>query len=230
MYPIATEKGLNKDGKMEYNVFGVRLESSKSRIRLLRELSMKYLLFRDVPLFRKILNENLRGEIIPEDMLSAYIRTHLEPFDWATVKPQDIASNGITLVSLYGYIDKARHFEEIRYICEGIQEFLESWNKSSSLIHYNYPVLDYLETTHNLKLEMRQDTPSRTMIGSSKELTSLYSNLSIAKANAIILMLLTGNMNYIDINGEVKPIVIDGVINGRRSVSSEEARLKYTNR
>lgn len=229
MYPIATEKGISKDGKNEYDVFGVRLESSKGRLKLLRELRLKSLFMRDLPLMKKILTENLRDEIISSDMLSVYSRTNFEPFDWGTVRPKDISSNGITLVSLYGYIDVVRYCEELRGICEGLKEMLVNWDRNGqfTVSSTNILVNEYLDTVRGLGLEMHQDTPSRIMRGSSTDLTSVYSNLSIAKSNAIMLMLLTGKNTYTDLYGVEKPIVISKNIRSLEAPKDDEARLKY---
>lgn len=234
MYPIATEKGMAPDGKMEYNIFGVKLESGKSTLKLLRELRIRYLLFSDIPLMKTILTENLRESVISTVMESQFSRTHIEPFNWATVKSGDMSSDKITLASLYSYIDTVRHCSEIKDICETLQKIVKSWPNENISSEFDTSLLEYLNSTRDLGLMMRQSTPSRVMKGSSTDLTSVYSNLSIAKANAIILMLLTGRTSYVDINGKEHPIVINGVIDGKKGLlasshSEEQARLKYTN-
>lgn len=238
MYPIATEIGMAPNGKMRYDIFGVRLESGKSTLKLLRELRIKYLLSTDIPLMKNILIENLRDDIISTEMLSLYSRTRIQPFDWETVKSKDIAVDNITLISLYSYIDTVRHFSEIKGICEGLQRVVKSWFNGNVCSGFDNSILEYLNSTRNLGLMMKQGTPSRVMRGNSTDLTSVYSNLSIAKANAIILMSLTGRTSYVDINGKEQPIVINSVIDGKKGLlessqdlvnSEEQARLKYTN-
>ena len=76
---------------------------------------------------------------------------------------------------------------------------------------------------------MKQGTPSRVMKGNSTDLTSVYSNLSIAKANAIILMSLTGRTSYVDINGKEQPIVINSVIDGKKRMKFGMRRTRNVN-
>lgn len=184
MYVIMTEKGLTDDGRMEYEYFGITLQRGKYGVDP-NAINSRFL--------RTVLDENEKGAFDREGFDLATVDKRLLNYGVATFKSiADIApsvSNEMieAFRFLFGKFGEARKELEISPL---LARFLESFKEAN--------------------LEICQVTPKRTAYGDKDIEPLMFSNLSTAKTNTMILMLLTGKTTYRDLDGDEKPIVIGG--------------------
>ena len=219
MYPIATELGLNEEGKMQYEIFGVKLKELRDISSTLKSLKMQGLL--DRPLFKGIICENVRDSIITENDSRRYLELTGKEFCWATVDFQEVKKYFIEVTSVMKYIDpwKYPHIHDIYgEILEVSQKYFSGIDRHYDTIRISRELLAILKAFHTIGFEMHQATPSRISKRNKplpKYRFDSLSNTSIARRNAMMLMLLTGETTYITLDGERKPIIVDGFIRGK---------------
>lgn len=184
MYVIMTEKGLTDDGRMEYEYFGITLQSGKYGVDP-NSINSRFL--------RTVLDENEKG---------AFDR---EEFDLATVDKRLLNEGVATFKSIADIAPSVSNemIEAFRFLFGKLGETRKELEISPLLARF-------LEAFKEANLEICQVTPKRTAYGSKDIEPLMFSNLSMEKTNTMILMLLTGKTTYRDLDGDEKPIVIGG--------------------
>lgn len=187
MYPIATEKGINEKGKMEYEIFGVKLKEKYAVEEVLKAMGKESLL-RDggpMPLFRIILNENKRNSIFTKHCEKNYYSQNF----W----PDDISKEDFSF--LLELVSVGEYELLIQEILKISKKYFDGNKKPVSRLYISSTLSKYLEVFHEINFKIHRSTEKRIVVGKP---AFLNHNTGVAKRNAMALMLLTGETTYFD--------------------------------
>lgn len=204
MYPIATEKGLNEDGQMQYDVFGVKLKEHYA-IKSVLEIMQKTRWLEtssDGNLFNKILCENERASIFSKKRRGDIDYEQWPDIDWKIIRDYfQFSSIGL---SVYSSI-----FSEILSLAP---EYFGGGTRQVSRIYLSRRLNTYLDVFHRIGFKIYRNTEIKEFVGKPNIKPEWCGgNMGIARANAMALMLLTGETTYFDGQDE-QPIIINGVV------------------
>jgi len=175
----------------------------------------------DRPLLRRVLSENERDSVIIERDKVRYLKFYGEPFDWEKVelkKMRDI----VDFVSIECRIDNYYVHDIYDEMLHVSKKYFGGTDKQYTKIHLSPMLNSYLKVFQTIGFKLYQGTSSRYSIGRPNVRLDTYSNLSIAKSNAMVLMLLTGETTYRVFNGNEHPIILDGFV--RQKLDWEEVK------
>lgn len=229
MYPIATEKGLDEEGKMQYELFGVKLKELRDISSTLKSIKMSGLLDRTV--IKDLIRENTIGDIIREKDVFYYWKRTGKNFSWETASFEEIKNFWINFKCLKRDVDTWKYpfvHDIWGEILDVSQRYFSGTDRQYDKIRVSSELYRYLKGLHAIGFEIHQATPSR-ISKSIKPIHRFYtnSNTAIARVNAMMLMLLTGETTYFTLDGEERPIIVDGFIRGKIDWKSNNSNRVY---
>lgn len=207
MFVIANENGPMGEDRICYELFGIKLMPEYDIRQTLEWLRKTSMLDDQNSLLNKVLRiDNNKNVYTKTSDPKGSFDLNL---DWELIKELGLVLQSIRNQDTYmGFeynelITTARRFFEI--VAEKEEKYARKLDISLNLY-------DALTTLHTLDFKIIRTTEKREVRGHPRiSASNGYGNISLAKYNSLILMLLSGKTTYMD-NGIETPIIVDGVL------------------
>ena len=209
MYPIITEKGLREDGQIEYDVFGVKVISSKNIEEALKNAGYPDLLrANNKPILANIKKENES----PNIFFTRSVKGTLSFQEFLNSPEQDLLNfNSIVFNSLL--CTQKSYYPEVYDEILSLAESFFIINKKIPLtsLCVSSTMALYFKLFKEIGFSLQKGTKGKIVV-SRPNITCEWqgANINILKANTIALMLLTNQTSYFE-DGTEYPIILDGI-------------------